>query len=286
MGKLILPVLTWEFERLATKEQQDDEWEDVSDDEHDEDSSSFYDAVMQCSGNFFKVYGSECLPHFDAHLRLPYGALLAHDQSSYYGKVAALCLYADAINYGDPAATLEYSKVLVPAALLSVSPQAEWSIDEEHMLAISAASYGLGVVAQRHPELFASQINGPLETLERCISSPLLRSQSGRAAADGNACALLKVYAGFCMNLGMEAAAAKAAALLETWFPLVEDEQEIYDAHELILQMVIQDHPLSSNPAVRQQLRRLVVDVFSGKPELVGERARRELLQAAKEKLC
>ncbi|CDI85590.1 hypothetical protein, conserved [Eimeria praecox] len=196
-------VLTREFERLATKEQQDDEWEDLSDDDQEEDTSSFYDAVMQCSGNFFKV--------------------------------AALCLYADAINYGDPAATLEYSKVLVPAALLAVSPQAEWSIDEEHMLAISASTYGLGVVAQRHPELFASQIQGTLEALER--------------------------------------------------FPLVEDEQEIYDAHELLLQMVIQDHPLSSNPLVRQQMRRLV-DILAGKPELVGERARRELLQAAKDKLC
>lgn len=59
-------------------------------------------------------------------------------------QVAALCLYADAINYGDPAATLECSKVLVPAALLAVSPQAEWAIDEEHMLAISASTYGLG----------------------------------------------------------------------------------------------------------------------------------------------
>ncbi|CDJ46071.1 hypothetical protein, conserved [Eimeria brunetti] len=286
MGKLILPVLTREFERLATREQQDDEWEDVSDDDQEDDTSSFYDAVMQCSGNFFKVYGSECLPHFDAHLRLPYGALLAHDQSSYYGKVAALCLYADAINYGDPAATLEYSKVLVPAALLAVSSQAEWSLDEEHMLAISASSYGLGVVAQRHPDLFASQLQGPLETLERCIANPLLRSPSGRAAADGTACALLKVYAGFYMNLGIETAFVKVAALLETWFPLVEDEQEIYDAHELLLQMVIQDHLLSSNPAVRQQLRRLIVDIFPNKPELIGERARHELLQAAKEKLC
>lgn len=66
------------------------------------------------------------------------------DGSLCCAQVAALCLYADAINYGDPAATLEYSKVLVPAALLAVSPQAEWSIDEEHMLAISASTYGLG----------------------------------------------------------------------------------------------------------------------------------------------
>ena len=81
-------MLTREFERLATKEQQDDEWEvsildfsthsacndskpnskdsapcstdcrpfqDLSDDDQEEDTSSFYDAVMQCSGNFFKV---------------------------------------------------------------------------------------------------------------------------------------------------------------------------------------------------------------------------------------
>lgn len=74
-----------------------------------------------------------------------------------------------------------------------------------------------GVVAQRHPELFASQLQGALEALERCIGSPLLRCQSGRAAADGTACALLKVYAGFCMNLGIEATAAKVATLLETW---------------------------------------------------------------------
>lgn len=65
----------------------------------------------------------------------------------------------------------------------------------------------------------------------------------------------------------------------------MEDEQEIYDAHELLLQMVIQDHPLSSNPAVRQQLRRLVLDILPGRPELIGERARRELLQAAIDKL-
>lgn len=65
----------------------------------------------------------------------------------------------------------------------------------------------------------------------------------------------------------------------------MEDEQEIYDAHELLLQMAIQDHPLSSNTAVRQQLRRLV-DIISRKPELIGERARREMLQAAKDRLC
>ncbi|CDJ62423.1 hypothetical protein, conserved [Eimeria necatrix] len=217
MGKLILPVLTNEFERLASKEEQDDEWEDLNEDGDEEDSSSFYDSVMQCSGNFFKVYGSECLPHFDAHLRLPYGALLAHDQTSYYGKVAALCLYADAINFGDPSATLEYSKVLLPAALLAISPQAEWAIDEEHALVVSASVYGLGVVAQRHPELFSSQLQSAVETLERCLASPLLRTEVGRAAADGAACALLKVLAEFGRGQGIEGASAKLAKLLETW---------------------------------------------------------------------
>lgn len=65
----------------------------------------------------------------------------------------------------------------------------------------------------------------------------------------------------------------------------MDDEQEIYDAHELLLQMSIQGHPLCSDPAVQQQLRRLIVDTFSEKPDSLGQRARRELLQAAKIKL-
>lgn len=81
----------------------------------------------------------------------------------------------------------------------------------------SSISWDAGVVAQRHPELFGSQLQGTLEALERCIANPLLRCQSGRAAADGTACSLLKVYAGFCMTLGIDAASAKVATLLEAW---------------------------------------------------------------------
>ena len=65
----------------------------------------------------------------------------------------------------------------------------------------------------------------------------------------------------------------------------MEDEQEMYDAHELLLHMVIQGHPLCTNSAVQQQLRRLIVEVFPGKPEMLGERVRGGLLQAAREKL-
>ncbi|OEH77044.1 hypothetical protein cyc_04277 [Cyclospora cayetanensis] len=286
MGKLMLPVLTREFERLANKEQQDDDWEDLSDDEGEEDSSTYYDSVMQCSGSFFKVYGSECLPHFHEHLRLPYGALLAHEQSSYYGKVAALCIYADAINYGDPSGTVEYSTVFLPGALLAVGSQPEYISDEDHLLAISASAYGMGALAQRHPELFLPSLQRAVESLERCLSSPLLRTESGRAVADCAACALLKIFVQFGPKQDLEKASEMLAKLLEAWFPLMEDEQEIFDGHELLLQMVVQSHPLCSSVSVQQQLRRLIVEVIPGKPELLGERARRELLQAAKDKLC
>ncbi|XP_026191996.1 uncharacterized protein LOC34620828 [Cyclospora cayetanensis] len=217
MGKLMLPVLTREFERLANKEQQDDDWEDLSDDEGEEDSSTYYDSVMQCSGSFFKVYGSECLPHFHEHLRLPYGALLAHEQSSYYGKVAALCIYADAINYGDPSGTVEYSTVFLPGALLAVGSQPEYISDEDHLLAISASAYGMGALAQRHPELFLPSLQRAVESLERCLSSPLLRTESGRAVADCAACALLKIFVQFGPKQDLEKASEMLAKLLEAW---------------------------------------------------------------------
>lgn len=66
----------------------------------------------------------------------------------------------------------------------------------------------------------------------------------------------------------------------------MEDEQEIRDGHELLLQIIIQGNPLCSSVAVQQQLRRLVLEVFPAKPDLLGERARQEnLIEAAKGKL-
>ncbi|KAL8442681.1 hypothetical protein Emed_007212 [Eimeria media] len=287
MGKLILPFLTREFERLATKEQDDDEWESLSDEEDDEEeSSACYDAVMQCTGGFFKIYGAECVPFFDAHLQMPYGALLAHEHASYYGKVAALCIFADAINFGGESAARNYSNVFLPAALLAVCPPPDSASDEDQLLAVCAAAYGIGAVAQRDPETFAARLQPAIEALERSLSNPAMKSENGRAAADCAACALLKILAAFGPQQDTEAASTMLAKLLENWFPLQEDPQEILDAHELLLQMVVQGHALCRNPLVQQQLRRLL-EVFANKPDLLSDKAKREgLLQAAKERLC
>ena len=59
-------------------------------------------------------------------------------------QVAALCLYADAINYGNCADTRELSEIFLPAALLTVCPQSERVIDEDQLLAIPASAYGMG----------------------------------------------------------------------------------------------------------------------------------------------
>lgn len=115
---------------------------------------------------------------------MPYGALLAHEQSSYYGKVsasktvesqvhsiydfcslvegpvlaalvcytsraysaqvAALCIFADAINFGGSKAAQSYSEVFLPAALLAVCPPPECVSDDDQLLGVCAAAYGLG----------------------------------------------------------------------------------------------------------------------------------------------
>lgn len=58
-------------------------------------------------------------------------------------QVAALCIFADAVNFGGEQAARAYSNVFLPAALLSVCPPTE-SADEDQLLAVAAAAYGLG----------------------------------------------------------------------------------------------------------------------------------------------
>ncbi|KAL8450489.1 hypothetical protein Emag_003179 [Eimeria magna] len=235
--------------RLSGKGKQQQLQLKFDEEDDEEESSACYDAVMQCTGGFFKIYGAECVPFFDAHLQMPYGALLAHEHASYYGKIAALCIFADAINFGGEVAARNYSNVFLPAALLAVCPPPDSASDEDQLLAVCAAAYGLGAVAQRDPETFATRLQPAIEALERSLGNPAMRSENGRAAADCAACALLKILEAFGPQQDTEAAS--------TMFPLQEDPQEILDAHELLLQMVVQGHALCRNPSVQQQLRNL-----------------------------
>lgn len=59
-------------------------------------------------------------------------------------QVASLCIFADAINFGGDQAARKYSQFFLPAALLAVCPPPGCANDEDQLLAVSAAAYGLG----------------------------------------------------------------------------------------------------------------------------------------------
>lgn len=70
-------------------------------------------------------------------------------------QVAALCIFADVINFGGTAAAKEYSKVYLPAAILAVCPQDDSLPVEDKLSAIAAAAYGIGMLAPWHWDLVA-----------------------------------------------------------------------------------------------------------------------------------
>lgn len=60
-----------------------------------------------------------------------------------YVQVAALCIFADVINFcGDEAGRM-YSAIYLPAALLAVCPPAD-ALTEDDLFAVSGAAYGIG----------------------------------------------------------------------------------------------------------------------------------------------
>ncbi|CBZ49639.1 conserved hypothetical protein [Neospora caninum Liverpool] len=264
MGRFVIPILTEEFEILASKEGEDDEWENVDEDEEEkaEAAAEAYDAVMQTAGALFKLYGAECLPAFDAHLKMPFGALLAHEQANPGGKVSALCIFADAINYAGAEAGKMYGEVVLPAALLTVCPPSE-ALVEDDVFAISAAAYGIGALAMHSRETFLSRREGAVEALTRALQSPVLQTDACRSAADCAACALLKIALLYTREVG-EQSATIFTELLKRWFPLKDDTQEIDASIELLTNMVTENHILlqaaSAKDECQQVLRALLAD--------------------------
>ncbi|PHJ25608.1 heat repeat-containing protein [Cystoisospora suis] len=269
LGKFILPIAGKEFESLAKKEVEEDEWENVDEDEEEEQeaASEAYDAAMQCAGVLFKVYGAECLRHFHAHLKTPFGALLAHEQANPGGKVAALCIFADVINFCGEEAGEMYSSIYLPAALLAVCPP-EDVLTEDDLFAVSGAAYGIGVVAVRNRTCFLSRLAGAQEALSRALKSPVLQTEEGRAAADCAACALLKVLVFYTQEIQGAGADTPSifTELLLTWFPLREDKQEIEASADLFVDLVTANHSLVQVPAAKEQVKRVLTAMVTESP--------------------
>ncbi|EPR57455.1 HEAT repeat-containing protein [Toxoplasma gondii GAB2-2007-GAL-DOM2] len=265
MGRFLIPILTEEFERLASKEGEDDEWENVDEDEEEatEVAAEAYDAVMQATGALFKLYGGECLASFDAHLKMPFGALLAHEQANPGGKVSALCIFADAITFGGAEAGKMYAEVILPAALLTVCPPSA-ALVEDDVYAVSAAAYGIGAVAMHSREAFLARREGAIEALTRALQSPVLQTDDCRSAADCAACALLKIALLYTREVG-EQSATIFTELLKRWFPLKDDAQEIDASIDLLANMVAENHILLQAAAAKEECRRVLLALLAEK---------------------
>ncbi|PFH31594.1 HEAT repeat-containing protein [Besnoitia besnoiti] len=293
MGRAIIPILTQEYEALAAAEGEDDEWENVDEDEEEqtEAAADAYDAVMQTAGALCKLYGAECLPFFDAHLKMPFGALLAHEKANPGGKVAALCIFADAINFGGEAAGKAYGEVYLPAALLAVCPPSD-ALTNEDLYSVSAAAYGIGACAVNSRELFLPRLAGAREALTRALQSPVLQTEEGRSAADCAACALLKVVLLYTRELEQQGPSPSAATtiftqLLSRWFPLKDDAQEIDASTDLFVKMLTENHVLLQAAPARNEYMRVVQALLAEKTkEAETSKDEDKKLLASWKKLC
>ncbi|KAH0481514.1 MAG: hypothetical protein KVP17_000188 [Porospora cf. gigantea B] len=201
-----------------------------------------FDNTWHCFNILLKMFGSLAWESFDKFYSFPYGVLLSLDEANLTGRVAALCVYASVIEHCLPRSAQLAEKFLPLAVLHTRSPNS----NEVDVLKLQAATYGVGIVAERVPSVFARDLKGNLQSLFDVLAAPATAQPAWRAVADCAVVAVLKVY----MYHG-PLDEAPLVDVLSTWLPLTEDLDEGVALLRLLTVMVTSQHQLLCNAQLR-----------------------------------
>lgn len=299
LGRILLSTLTEEISEEAEKEKanesakesnaDEDDWEVVSNDDDGEVDTPglVYDGVMHCATSLLHVYGEGCATLFETHLNMPFRSLLSYEGANKLGKVAALCAFAEAINCGGSELAERYARHYLPFAMLhGIVPEGNYDDDDEDndIMRIQAAAFGIGVVAERQPLLFAPKLVESYKILGLILTHPRAKSKERRKAADCAVSALLKIYATHFDNAQLRAFAARDLGeifgeLVISWFPLEQDNDEQLAAHHLILLLLQQNHALTHDLATQKKFQLMtILKKIEAEEEMLLEEDRQVLL--------
>eukprot|EP00914_Ancora_sagittata_P007474 GHVO01014675.1.p1 GENE.GHVO01014675.1~~GHVO01014675.1.p1 ORF type:complete len:1028 (+),score=209.00 GHVO01014675.1:116-3199(+) len=216
--------------------------EEEEDDDDDDPEGLVYDGVMQNVGILLKTFGPKVSPYIEQYIKAPYTAMLGVEEVNMSGRVAALCIFSDYIEYGGELAIPIAADFLPVALVFARCNETDDADNDDDVLRVQAASYGVGVVCHRVPQVFGANRSALkdeiIPTLEAVLSHPNARTEDRRPASDCAACALLKIYLTYTADIGA-AVSASLSSLISDWYPLTTDVQEAHYAHGMILRDIV-----------------------------------------------
>eukprot|EP00923_Selenidium_pygospionis_P029507 GHVN01052614.1.p1 GENE.GHVN01052614.1~~GHVN01052614.1.p1 ORF type:complete len:640 (-),score=139.16 GHVN01052614.1:753-2639(-) len=250
----------------------DDDDDGVGSDDGDDPEGELYDGVMQCAGALIRTYGPHTYELFTTHLNVPFSGLLATPDANMAGRVAALCIFSDVVQNCGADAAGRTAAPFLPVALLYAqcdplppSTASEDEAVETDVMRVQAACYAIGVIADKAPQCFCEAKKESIDTLSAVLAHPFASHDSRRIAADCAACALLKIYTKLTDQIGgVEAVRPRLSKLLSEWFPLLEDEEEAWTAHDCLMGLVEDRSPLIplDSAVVKMQLVRIFTNLL------------------------
>jgi len=230
-----------------------DEWEDVDEDEEEEPERDIINTVMQISGATFKVFGPSVAPLFHAHLQPVYSPFLTspilpadpHNETNSLAQVAAICIFADAIDLGGPDTqqyAADFMGVVMGTVVCDAITDAQRAADDEpydeDVLRVQASAFAIGVLGNRAPQVLQPRLPEAIQKLEAILAHPHSKTPERRLAADCACCALIKLYVAFTQQLTVDTVRPAMARLVAEWLPLTDDDDDARIAHGAVLSMV------------------------------------------------
>ncbi|KAH0481212.1 MAG: uncharacterized protein KVP18_002202 [Porospora cf. gigantea A] len=200
-----------------------------------------FDNAWHCLNILLKTFGPLAWESFDKFYSFPYGVLMSMDEANLTGRVAALCVYASVIEHCLPRSA-QLAEKFLPLALLHTRSHTS----NDDVLKLQAATYGVGIVAERVPSVFARDLKGNLQSLLDVLAAPATAQPTWRAVADCVVVAVLKVYI---HHEPLDEAVL--VDVLSTWLPLTEDLDEGVALLRLLTGMVTSQHRLLCNAQLR-----------------------------------
>ncbi|GMH40252.1 hypothetical protein BSKO_08156 [Bryopsis sp. KO-2023] len=200
-----------------------DELELVAMDEEEESERNVLEEVGTCIAAFLKQYGDTVFPYVESLMAIT--AKLLDKSRSPEERRIGICVLDDLLEHST-AAREKYADRFFPILLETMR--------EEDADLRQCAVYGIGVLADVHPQFFATHLNTVLPLLVSMIQHPQAREKDELGATENAVSSLGKIFHKF-------PDAVEAGVVAQVWLPalpLVEDLSEAKEMHSLLVKMV------------------------------------------------
>lgn len=192
------------------------------------------DLVTNCVQSFLKKFGDGALPFVE--MLMPLVSPLLSEARATEERRIGICLVDDVLEYSQ-LGRHKYTATIMPILLRSCA--------DRHADLRQCATYGVGVIASKSPDLFKPFCNEALQRTLAIITAPDARTEDNAMATDNAVSTLGKI-------VQHHADTIDSAAALEVWvnaLPLKADFAEAEVQHSMLVKLLEQQDPRLLGPA-------------------------------------